>query len=51
VNQRRRATLDPVATKTTIDKAMHTIRFERTLTAAREQVFEAWTRAEHGPPG
>ena len=39
--------LDPVVTRTTIDKATHTIRFERALTAPRERVFEAWTEAEH----
>ena len=39
--------LDPSATTTTIDHATHTIRFERALSAARDQVFDAWTRAEH----
>jgi uncharacterized protein YndB with AHSA1/START domain len=39
--------LESIATKTTIDEATHTIRFERALTAPREKVFEAWTRAEH----
>jgi uncharacterized protein YndB with AHSA1/START domain len=34
-------------TKTTIDRTNHTIKFERTLTASREQVFDAWTRPEH----
>ncbi len=39
--------LDAEQTRTTIDRATHTIRFDRRLTAAREQVFDAWTRPEH----
>ncbi|MBA3452402.1 MAG: SRPBCC domain-containing protein [Deltaproteobacteria bacterium] len=33
-------------TKTTIDRATHTITFQRTFAAPREDVFEAWTRPE-----
>ncbi len=31
------------ATTTTIDRASHTIHFQRTFAASREQVFDAWT--------
>jgi uncharacterized protein YndB with AHSA1/START domain len=34
-------------TKTTVDKNTFTITFKRTLSASREQVFDAWTRPEH----
>jgi uncharacterized protein YndB with AHSA1/START domain len=30
-----------------IDRNAHTITFRRRISAPREQVFEAWTRAEH----
>jgi uncharacterized protein YndB with AHSA1/START domain len=33
-------------TETTIDRATFTITFRRTFAAAREDVFEAWTRPE-----
>ena len=39
--------LEPGKTTTTVDRATHTIRFDRTLSASREQVFDAWTRPEH----
>jgi len=39
--------MDPEKTQTRIDRATHTITFERTVTAPREQVFAAWTEPEH----
>jgi uncharacterized protein YndB with AHSA1/START domain len=33
-------------TNTTIDRATHTITFQRRLRATREDVFDAWTRPE-----
>ena len=39
--------MDPEQTQTRIDRATHTITFERTVTAPREQVFAAWTEPEH----
>lgn len=35
-----------MTTTTTIDKATHTIHFERRLDASREHVFDAWTNPE-----
>src|SRR5262245_60828974 len=34
-------------TRSTVDRATHTITFERSLAAPREQVFDAWTKPEH----
>jgi len=34
-------------TRSTVDRATHTITFERSFPASREQVFDAWTKPEH----
>jgi uncharacterized protein YndB with AHSA1/START domain len=34
-------------TRFSLDRTTFTLRFERSLSASREQVFEAWTRPEH----
>jgi len=36
----------PTATRTTVDRATHTITFQRSFAAAPAQVFEAWTQPE-----
>ena len=39
--------LNSETTKTNIDRETFTITFTRTFAAPREQVFDAWTKAEH----
>jgi uncharacterized protein YndB with AHSA1/START domain len=39
--------LDPGQTTTTVDRATHTIRFDRTFSSSRERLFDAWTQPEH----
>src|SRR5947209_7084392 len=34
-------------TQSQLDRATFTMTFERSLSASREQVFDAWTKAEH----
>lgn len=34
-------------TRSKLDRATFTITFERSLSASREQVFDAWTKSEH----
>jgi uncharacterized protein YndB with AHSA1/START domain len=34
-------------TRSTLDRATHTMTFERLLSVPREQVFDAWTKPEH----
>jgi len=34
-------------TRSKVDRATFTITFERSLSASREQVFDAWTKSEH----
>ena len=38
--------MNAMTTTTTVDRASHTITFQRRLRAAREDVFDAWTHPE-----